>query len=104
MLILALSLSASVLNHLGIGLSVNSMYREDGHRQQEHECEDLSFHFKYDEKTSLYGVFDGHDGFHFARYALDMITAEVLLGQLKDEISDNDVRQILKYDSRLPRL
>jgi len=47
---------------LGVGLSTNQIYREDGYRQEDHEFEDRSFHFCVDEHTFLYGVFDGHEG------------------------------------------
>lgn len=83
----------------GIGLSTNCIYREDGLRQPEHEYEDQSYHFKCDEKTSMYGIFDGHDGFEVAKYALDTIAAEVLLNQLEDKVSDEDVKTVLKYAS-----
>ncbi len=79
---------------------MNSVYREDGNRQPEHMWENRSFHFKCDDKTSMYGIFDGHDGAHLAKYALDIITAEVLLGQLQDKSLDEDIKQILKYDFR----
>ncbi|KAK7603863.1 hypothetical protein V9T40_003862 [Parthenolecanium corni] len=80
----------------GIGSSSNCIYREDGLRQLEHEYEDQSFHFKCDDKTSMYGIFDGHDGYEVAKYALDTIAAEVLLNQLEDKISDEDVKTVLK--------
>lgn len=30
----------------GVGFSTNQIYREDGFRQEEHEFEDRSFHFR----------------------------------------------------------
>jgi len=45
----------------------------------------------------MYGIFDGHDGFEVAKYALDTIAAEVLLNQLEDKVSDEDVKNVLKY-------
>lgn len=75
---------------------MNSVYREDGNFEQEHEYEDQSFHFKCDDKISIYGVFDGHDGVQLAKQALDTITAEVLFGQLEGKTSDEDVKYILK--------
>lgn len=47
----------------------------------------------------MYGIFDGHDGFEVAKYALDTIAAEVLLNQLEDKVSDEDVKTVLKYAS-----
>lgn len=73
------------------------VYREDDHRQEDHEFEDQSFHIKYNDKISLYGVFDGHDGVQFAKYAIDTITAEILL-ELDGEKSDKEVKQVLKYN------
>lgn len=86
-----------IVSYSGIGSSTNCIYREDGLRQQEHDYEDQSFHVKYDEKTRMYGIFDGHDGLQVAKCALDTIAAEVLLNQLEDKVSDEDVKNVLKY-------
>lgn len=96
-LILCYFVSSNCIHGTGIGSSSNCIYREDGLRQLEHEYEDQSFHFKCDDKTSMYGIFDGHDGYEVAKYALDTIAAEVLLNQLEDKISDEDVKTVLKY-------
>ncbi|XP_033631253.1 TGF-beta-activated kinase 1 and MAP3K7-binding protein 1-like isoform X2 [Asterias rubens] len=74
----------------GIGFSTNQIYRPDGGREEEHECEDLFFRFRFDDEHYLYGVFDGHDGMHVADFARLRLPAELLFGQLM-EIGDDDV-------------
>lgn len=43
----------------------------------------------------LYGVFNGYDGSRVASFASQCLTAELLLGQLNSNHTDNDVRRIL---------
>jgi TAK1-binding protein 1 len=85
-----------LLSFLGIGTAVNTVYQEDGQRQEEHPFEDENIHLRYSDSVVLYGVFDGHDGVQVAKAAKDQITAEILLGDLKENLSDEEVRRILK--------
>lgn len=43
----------------------------------------------------LYGVFNGYDGNRVANFASQCLTAELLLGQLNSNHTDNDIRRIL---------
>lgn len=93
---------SSVYNHyslssVGVGFSTNAVYREDGHRQEEHVFEDQSIHLKYNDSIDLYGVFDGHDGVQLAKTALEQITAEILLGGIKESATDEEVKKTIKW-------
>ena len=44
----------------------------------------------------LYGVFDGHNGTRVADFAALRFPAELLLGQLQPNFSDNEVKEALK--------
>ena len=79
-----------------MGLSTNQIYKQDGHRRDAHEFEDRSFHFKIDENTYLYGVFNGTDGSSAADFAAQRMPAEILLGQLSDKISPAEVKEVLR--------
>ncbi|XP_035216027.1 TGF-beta-activated kinase 1 and MAP3K7-binding protein 1-like [Stegodyphus dumicola] len=79
----------------GVGFATNQKYRVDGFRREEHAFEDKSFHFRYDEDTYFYGVFDGHVGTRAADFAAQRMPAEILLGQLKGKENDYDVREVL---------
>jgi len=79
----------------GVGLSTNQIYREDGNRREEHGFEDRNFHFRPD-NCFLYGVFDGHNGTRVADFAALRFPAELLLGQLQPNFSDNEVKEALK--------
>ncbi|CAH0395356.1 unnamed protein product [Bemisia tabaci] len=85
-----------VCRNSGAGFSTNQIYQEDGHRREEHPFEDQCFHCRSDENTSLYCVFDGHEGVSAAEFALQRMAAELLLGQLEDARSDADVQEILR--------
>ena len=78
----------------GYGSSTNQIYRQDGVRRESHEFEDRSFHFSL-EGGSLYGVFDGHDGHKAAHFAEQRMPAELLLGQLVDKTTDDQVKDVL---------
>jgi TAK1-binding protein 1 len=78
-----------------VGLSTNQIYKEDGYRREGHECEDRSFHFKIDDHTFLYGVFNGKDGPSVADFAAQRMPAEILLGQLNDKTSPEAVKTVL---------
>lgn len=79
-----------------MGLSKNQIYKEDGYRREAHECEDRSFHFKIDDHTFLYGVFNGKDGSSMADFAAQRMPAEILLGQLNDKVSPEAVKEVLR--------
>ncbi|KAG8175372.1 hypothetical protein JTE90_021479 [Oedothorax gibbosus] len=79
----------------GVGFSTNQKYRTDGFRRDEHAFEDRSFHFRYDENTHFYGVFDGHVGTKATDFTAQRMPAEILLGQLKDKKNSQDVREVL---------
>ncbi|OXU29520.1 hypothetical protein TSAR_003832 [Trichomalopsis sarcophagae] len=85
-----------VCKQSGVGLSTNQIYREDGYRQEEHECEDKSFHCKHDDNTFLYAVFDGHQGTKAATFAMQRMAAEILLGQLNGKSTDEEVKEVLR--------
>lgn len=78
-----------------MGLSTNQIYKEDGYRREACECEDRSFHFKIDDHTFLYGVFNGKDGSSVADFAAQRMPAEILLGQLNDKTSPEAVKEVL---------
>uniref|UniRef100_A0A2L2YHH8 TGF-beta-activated kinase 1 and MAP3K7-binding protein 1 n=1 Tax=Parasteatoda tepidariorum TaxID=114398 RepID=A0A2L2YHH8_PARTP len=80
----------------GVGFSINQKYRADGLRWEEHAFEDRSFHFRYDENTYFYGVFDGHVGTKAADFAMQRMPAEILLGQLKGKEKDEEIREVLQ--------
>lgn len=80
----------------GVGSSTNQLYREDGMRQDEHPCEDRSFHIRVNESTYLYGVFDGHDGGEAAQFALQRMVYEILFGQLDGKASDEEIKDVLR--------
>lgn len=73
----------------------NQRYREDGGRREEHEFEDRSFHFNVDD-TYLYGVFDGHDGPRASDFTVQRLPAELLLGQLTANMSDEQIKAVLR--------
>ncbi|XP_046384331.1 TGF-beta-activated kinase 1 and MAP3K7-binding protein 1-like [Ischnura elegans] len=85
-----------VCKQSGVGSSTNQIYREDGYRQEEHEFEDRSFHFKLDDSTFLYGVFDGHNGVQAATFAFQRMAAEILLGQLSGKSGNLEIREVLR--------
>lgn len=77
-------------------MSTNQIYKEDGYRREAHEFEDRSFHFKIDDHTFLYGVFNGKDGSCVADFAAQRMPAEILLGQLHDKTSQTAVKEVLR--------
>lgn len=46
--------------------------------------------------SCLYGVFDGHYGSEYADFALQRITAEIVLGQLTGKQTDEEVKEVLR--------
>lgn len=83
-----------VCHHSGVGFSTNQIYREDGNRREEHEFEDKSFHFSSD-GVFLYGVFDGHDSSRASNFAAQRMPAELLLNQLNNKTTDEEVKEVL---------
>ncbi|CAG7731751.1 unnamed protein product [Allacma fusca] len=82
-------------SNTGVGFSPNQTYRRDGYRNSEHELEDHSFHFRLDDNVCLYGVFDGHCGSQAALFAKQRIPAEILLGQLNERSTEEEIRDLL---------
>lgn len=80
----------------GIGFSYNQVYREDGNQQGDHSFEDKSFHYKISDTGYLYGVFDGHEGSRAADFSSQHMAAELLLGQLNDVKTEEDVKDVLR--------
>lgn len=79
----------------GVGFLTNQRYREDGGRREVHEFEDRHFHFCLD-GTGLYGIFDGHDGSRASDFAAQRFPAELILGQLEESMTGEQVRSALR--------
>lgn len=56
--------------------------------------------FRHDEDCYLYGVFDGHDGSRAANFAAQRMPAELLLGQLLEKTTDEDIKDVLNQVRR----
>lgn len=80
----------------GAGFTTNQLYRQDGSRHELHKFNDRSFHCRIDELTSIYGVFSGQEGANVAQAALQRVAAEILLGQLTNKSSEDEVRDVLR--------
>lgn len=85
-----------MIEYIGVGYSTNQIYREDGHRQEEHPFEDTSFHWQLDESLHMYGVFDGHEGIQAAQFALQTLAVEIKFG-LGDKQADDEIKEVLRY-------
>uniref|UniRef100_A0A4W6CX26 TGF-beta activated kinase 1 (MAP3K7) binding protein 1 n=1 Tax=Lates calcarifer TaxID=8187 RepID=A0A4W6CX26_LATCA len=79
----------------GVGTAPNCVYSPDGKGTQSHPNEDGHLRFRGEDGCFLYGVFNGYDGSRVASFASQCLTAELLLGQLNSNHTDNDVRRIL---------
>ena len=79
----------------GVGFSQNQSYKRDGHWNPEHESEDESFHIQVN-GLYLYGLFDGHCGTKASKFAKEKMPAEIVLGQLMDNSSEETVREVLR--------
>jgi len=79
-----------------VGFSPNQLYRRDGYRSNEHELEDQSFHYRLSDNISLYGIFDGHNGAEAANFAVQRMPAEILLGQLSEHSTEEEIRYVLR--------
>lgn len=80
----------------GVGFSTNQIYREDGHRQEEHTFEDRSCHCRFDNTSYLYGVFDGHEGTRAADFCFQRMAAEIILGQLAGKATHDEIKEVLR--------
>lgn len=80
----------------GVGFSTNQIYREDGSPQEDHKFEDRSFHCKFDDTCYLYEVFDGHEGTKAVDFCFQRMAAEILLGQLNEKKTDEEVKEVLR--------
>jgi TAK1-binding protein 1 len=49
-----------------------------------------------DNDICLYGVFDGNDGSRVSAFAAQNMPAEILLGQLGNRNSDEDMKEVLR--------
>ncbi|KAM4584228.1 TGF-beta-activated kinase 1 and MAP3K7-binding protein 1 isoform 9-T9 [Odontesthes bonariensis] len=79
----------------GVGTAPNCVYGPDGKGTQSHPIEDGHLRLRGEDGCFLYGVFNGYDGSRVANFAIQCLTAELLLGQLNSSHTDNDVRRIL---------
>ncbi|XP_077379440.1 TGF-beta-activated kinase 1 and MAP3K7-binding protein 1 [Festucalex cinctus] len=80
----------------GVGIAPNCVYGPDGKGTQSHPNEDTHLRFRSEDGCSLYAVFNGYDGSRVASFASQCLTAELLLGQLSaDHTDDADIRRIL---------
>lgn len=85
-----------VCKQAGVGYSTNQLYREDGHRREDHPFEDASIHCRMND-TCLYGVFDGHNGVQTAAFALQSLASEILFDpKLHTKTTDDEVREFLR--------
>lgn len=72
-------------------------FRVDGTRQDRHfKVRDRSFYCRIDERTDIYAIFSGHNGSAVADYALQRIAAEIVLGQLYDKSTDDEIKDVLR--------
>ncbi|XP_066911677.1 TGF-beta-activated kinase 1 and MAP3K7-binding protein 1-like [Clytia hemisphaerica] len=85
----------------GVGYQTNLIYRAGGGMGATTDYEDRSFHFSCPGECFLYGVLDGNDGPMVADFAGQRLPAELLLGQIKEEYGDREVKQRLReaFDS-----
>ncbi|GLV34393.1 Ppm1 [Carabus blaptoides fortunei] len=77
----------------GIGLSTG---RNHGGQQDRYAFEDRSFYCQLDDSTHLYGIFDGHMGPRAAEFVLQRIPAEILLGQLTERKTDEEIKEVIR--------
>ena len=62
-----------------------------------HDFEDRSFRFHREEYSlCLYGVFDGFQGAHVADYIMKRLPAELVLGQMVPDITDEQIKELIK--------
>ena len=58
-------------------------------------CISSCFSYRFEDDICLYGVFDGHDGCKASNFAAQRMPAELLLGQLREKTTDEEVKQVL---------
>jgi len=81
----------------GIGTATNELYSRDGTRTQRHSFQNRSFRFHVEEyQLYVYGIFQGFYGYRVADYVRKRIPAELLWGQLTQDKSDEEVKEILR--------
>jgi len=81
----------------GIGTVNNEIYRKDGRRVEMHPMRCRYFHFRQDDfQLCTYGLFDGFCGSQVSDFAMKRLPAELLLGQLSHNSSDDAVRDVLR--------
>jgi len=51
---------------------------------------------RQDGEIYLYGIFDGHSGSKVAAFAAQRMPEEILLGQLHDRVTDDEIKDVLK--------
>ena len=62
-----------------------------------HEFEDRNFRFHTEENNlCVYGVFDGFHGAHVADYIMKRLPAELVLGQISMDTTDDQIKEQLK--------
>lgn len=84
----------------GAGFASNQVYREDGTRQDRtYQVRDRSFYCRIDDRTDIYAIFSGHNGSTVADYALQRMSAEIVLGQLYEKSSDEEIKEVLRQAS-----
>lgn len=85
-----------VCKNTGIGYSTNQFYREDGHPQEDHQYEDSSCHFKFNDSFFWYAVFDGHEGKKAAEFCIQRMMVEIYFPLLNEDKSDEEVKDLLR--------
>ena len=86
-----------VCRQSGIGIATNEVYKKDGRRNEMHPPEDRSFHFGVEEyKVKVYGVFDGFNGSKVSDFTAKKLPAELCLGQVSHNSTDEAVREALR--------
>ncbi|XP_055902338.1 TGF-beta-activated kinase 1 and MAP3K7-binding protein 1-like [Eupeodes corollae] len=68
----------------------------EGHSSRIKRISDCSFYCEVNENTSLYAIFSGHKGQKVAKMAMQRIAAEIILGQLIDKRTDEEVHDVLR--------
>ncbi|XP_022918161.2 TGF-beta-activated kinase 1 and MAP3K7-binding protein 1-like [Onthophagus taurus] len=85
-----------VCKQSGVGSATNQIYREDGNRQEAHSFEDRTFHYKFDDNSSIYALFDGSEGSKAVDFCCQRMPAELVFGQLKDKKTDEEIKEVLR--------
>lgn len=57
---------------------------------------DRSFYCRIDDRTDIYAIFSGQNGSKVADYALQRMSAEIVLGQLYDKSTDEEIKEVLR--------